>query len=77
MIIPIKCVTCGEVLADKYVYYTMEVNRQKLNNNESLENIKYLDKNTTKKSVEGEVLDKLGLTKYCCRRIMLTHVDIE
>jgi len=77
MIIPIKCVTCGEVLADKYVYYTMEVNRQKLNNNESLENIKYLDKNTTKKSVEGEVLDKLGLTKYCCRRIMLTHVDLE
>ena len=77
MIIPIKCVTCGEVLADKYIYYTMEVNRQKLNNNESLENIKYLDKNTTKKSVEGEVLDKLGLTKYCCRRIMLTHVDIE
>lgn len=77
MIIPIKCVTCGEVLADKYIYYTMEVNRQKLNNNESLENIKYLDKNTTKKSVEGEVLDKLGLTKYCCRRIMLTHVDLE
>ena len=66
-----------QVLADKYIYYTMEVNRQKLNNNESLENIKYLDKNTTKKSVEGEVLDKLGLTKYCCRRIMLTHVDIE
>ena len=77
MIIPIKCVTCGEVLADKYVYYTMEVNRQKLKNNETLDNIKYLDKNTTKKSVEGEVLDKLELTKYCCRRIMLTHVDIE
>ena len=77
MIIPIKCVTCGEVLADKYVYYTMEVNRQKLINNENLDNIKYLDKNTTKKSVEGEVLDKLGLTKYCCRRIILTHVDIE
>ena len=77
MIIPIKCVTCGEVLADKYVYYTMEVNRQKLKNNENLDNIKYLDKNTTKKSVEGEVLDKLELTKYCCRRIMLTHVDIE
>jgi len=77
MIIPIKCVTCGEVLADKYVYYTMEVNRQKLKNNENLDNIKYLDKNTTKKSVEGEVLDKLGLTKYCCRRIILTHVDIE
>ena len=24
-----------------------------------------------------EVLDSLGLTNVCCRRIMLTHVDIE
>jgi DNA-directed RNA polymerase I, II, and III subunit RPABC5 len=29
------------------------------------------------KTVEGEVLDSLGLNKYCCRRHMLTHVDIE
>jgi DNA-directed RNA polymerase I, II, and III subunit RPABC5 len=24
----------------------------------------------------GEALDKLNLKKYCCRRIILTHVDI-
>ena len=29
------------------------------------------------KTPEGEVLDFLGLNKYCCRRHMLTHVDIE
>ena len=23
-----------------------------------------------------EALDKLGLTKYCCRRMLLTHVDL-
>ena len=32
MIIPIKCFTCGEVLADKYRYYLQEVNRIKIEN---------------------------------------------
>ena len=36
----------------------------------------YLDENNIKKT-PGEVLDKLNLTKMCCRRHMLTHVDIE
>ena len=35
------------------------------------------DENNIKKTPEGEVLDKLHLTKMCCRRHMLTHVDIE
>lgn len=25
---------------------------------------------------EKEALDMLGLTRYCCRRILLTHVDL-
>ena len=29
------------------------------------------------KTPEGEVLDKLGFNKMCCRRHLLTHVDIE
>ena len=28
------------------------------------------------KTIEGEVLDYLQLHKQCCRRHMLTHVDI-
>lgn len=24
----------------------------------------------------GEVLDSLGIKKYCCRRMLLSHVDI-
>jgi DNA-directed RNA polymerase I, II, and III subunit RPABC5 len=31
----------------------------------------------TDKTAEGEMLDKLRLNKICCRRHMLTHVDIE
>ena len=25
---------------------------------------------------EGDALDELGLKRYCCRRMMLTHVDL-
>lgn len=25
---------------------------------------------------EGEALDELGLKRYCCRRMILTHVDL-
>ena len=36
----------------------------------------YLDSNNIKKTAEGKVMDDLGLTRMCCRRHMLTHVDI-
>ena len=41
------------------------------------EKVVYLTKDTIDKTPEGEVLDKLLLNKMCCRRHMLTHVDIE
>jgi DNA-directed RNA polymerase subunit N (RpoN/RPB10) len=73
MIIPVKCFTCGNVLANKYRYYQREV--RKLKNDTS--SVVYLTKENTKKTPEGEVLDALKLNKICCRRHMLTHVDIE
>jgi DNA-directed RNA polymerase subunit N (RpoN/RPB10) len=77
MIIPIKCFTCGKLLADKYLYYQSEVRKIKLSKNIDEEKVLYLDENSLKKTPEGEVLDKIKLTKMCCRRHMLTHVDIE
>jgi DNA-directed RNA polymerase I, II, and III subunit RPABC5 len=77
MIIPIKCFTCGKVLADKYLFYQKEVRKLKLEQNIELNRVIYLDENNYKKTPEGIVLDKINLTKICCRRHMLTHVDIE
>ena len=31
MIIPVRCMTCGKVLADKYQYYCIEVRKMKMN----------------------------------------------
>lgn len=78
MIIPIRCFTCGKTLADKWDWYQDEVKKleKKLEEQgekaeEVLEGSKYFDKVRS-----GEILDRLGLTRYCCRRHMLGQVDM-
>lgn len=34
--------------------------------------LKLLEQDVT----EGEALDRLSLKRYCCRRMLLTHVDL-
>ena len=77
MIIPVKCFTCGNVLAYKYRFYTQEVRRMKIQQGADIEKVVYLTKDNIEKTPEGQVLDNLKLTNVCCRRHMLTHVDIE
>jgi|TARA_B100000989_G_C19508718_1_gene457814 DNA-directed RNA polymerase subunit N len=77
MIIPIKCFTCGNVLADKYRYFQDEVRRMKIQKGADTQKVVYLTKDNMEKTAEGTVLDNLRLTNVCCRRHMLTHVDIE
>lgn len=76
MIIPVKCFTCGMVLANKYEYYCKEVRKLKIEKGIKEETM-YFTKLNNKKTEEGHVLDNMGLTKMCCRRSMLTHVDIS
>jgi len=77
MIIPIKCFTCGMVLADKYRYYSEEVRKRKMSKDMDVDKVLYLTKEFSEKTPEGYVMDELGLNKVCCRRHMLTHVDID
>jgi len=77
MPIPIKCFTCGNVLANKYEAYKEKVREEKIKNKESTDRIVYLTHANTTKSIEGRTLDELQFKKMCCRTIMLTHVDIN
>jgi DNA-directed RNA polymerase subunit N (RpoN/RPB10) len=82
MIIPVKCVTCGKVIADKYRYYLNKVREKKLEeqpggDDVAIDKVLYLTKDYHEKTIEGRVLDDLFITKMCCRRHFLTHVDIE
>ena len=84
MLIPVRCYTCGEVLADKWIPYITAIQNDKnsadgeVDPEKDLLELKYIDVKDPKpeKSIEGKVLDELGLHKYCCRRMMLGNVHI-
>jgi DNA-directed RNA polymerase subunit N len=71
MIIPVRCYTCGNLLGNKYAFFCRERNQR------TDKKIQYFDANNKDKTDDAICLDKLGLSKICCRNVMLSHVDIE
>ena len=61
----------------EYRLYLAEVRRKKIAQGLKVDKVVYLSKENIEKTPEGIVLDDLGLNNVCCRRHMLTHVDIE
>lgn len=55
MIIPVRCFTCGALIADKWNKFSERVARGE---------------------DPAKVLDELGVRRYCCRRMFLSHVDL-
>jgi len=76
MIIPIRCFTCGKVIADKWYGYLKLVEEEKEKKGQTDDSILNLNSNEVEKTPEGIALDKLKLNRYCCRRMMLSHVDL-
>ena len=82
MLIPPRCFTCGEIIADKWDIYIKTVNERKNKNTETFKenelDIQYIDitKKSVEKSIEGKVLDEMGLHKYCCRLPFLSTVHL-
>lgn len=55
MIIPIRCFSCGAVIAHKWEECT----------------------ELTISGIEmADALDKVGLMRYCCRRMYVGHIDL-
>jgi len=82
MIIPVKCFTCGSLVSDKWMSFISETTERKNLSKENvssdldIEYIKITEDGSIKKSIEGEVLDELGVHKYCCRRMFLGNVHL-
>ena len=55
MIIPVRCFTCGTVVASHWDTFF---------------------KRTAGGEDARKVLDELGLKRYCCRRMLLSNVDL-
>lgn len=76
MIIPIRCVSCNNVLAGKWLSYLDKVKElKKKDGRPENDEIQYLNQLTTK-TAEGKALDELDINRMCCRRHILTHVDL-
>ena len=74
MIIPIRCMSCGSIIADKWMYYVNELKKRK--GRYSPEDRFYMDGTQIPQTVEMEVMTKLGMKRPCCRKHFLTHVDL-
>jgi DNA-directed RNA polymerase subunit N (RpoN/RPB10) len=73
MIIPIRCMNCGKVLADKWTYYQERV--KQLRGSAPPITI-YIDGSSIPETVEKRAMDELGFNRYCCRKHFLTHKDL-
>jgi len=77
MIIPVRCFTCNKVIGNKWTYYqervkemmdTKEIDDSDVNND--------VINSRDGKEPRGKILDDMGITRVCCRRHMLSHVDL-
>lgn len=55
MIIPVRCFTCGRLIASEFEAFK---------------------KRTEEGQPPKQVLDDVGLKLFCCRRMVLSHVDL-
>ena len=82
MIIPVRCFECGKILANKYEYYKKRVMEEKVKKNINPDQPSVIDINSDdiEKTIEGKVLDELGLDcqyHMCCRLRIFTHIDLS
>ncbi len=68
MIIPIRCFTCSKIIGNKYEKYVKLLEEKNKNN-------KYIN-NQDDTIDNSDIFKKLKLKRYCCRRMLLTHVDL-
>jgi DNA-directed RNA polymerase subunit N (RpoN/RPB10) len=74
MLPPVRCFTCGKVIADKYEYYVKEV--LSMSSKDKKEEKPKVDMRHFDGTFTGPILDKLGLDRYCCRRMILGTEDM-
>lgn len=73
MLIPMRCMNCGKVLADKWLWYQQRLRDLQ---GDAYGKRTYFDGSSVPVTKEAEVMKELGLSRYCCKKTLLTHVDL-
>ena len=73
MIIPVRCVSCGKLLSDKWEYYKQRLRELK---GDEFGKRTYFTGGELLNTPERQIFEELHLSRYCCRKVLLTHVDL-
>lgn len=74
MIIPVKCFTCGMVLANKWNYFVRrckEIEEENKENSVTDSPSPFFERN-----FKIKIFEELQLERYCCKRHLMGHVDL-
>jgi len=79
MIIPIRCFTCNNIISHLWEDYLDEIQKKKIEETgENPRKTRFVNtEQLEEKTIEGKVLDKLKIKRYCCRRMFLSCVDLS
>ena len=66
MIIPVRCFTCGKVISQVYEEFRKRYNEYQ----------KAVHSGEKPKETPKQILDDVGIDRYCCRRMIISHVDL-
>ena len=77
MIIPVRCFTCNNVIGSKYKKYKELNEKYRTSMDEDIISTIDNKEEFEKKIAQGiEIFNKIGIKRYCCKRHLLTHVDL-
>lgn len=66
MIIPVRCFTCGTIIAPKYEEYKKRCEEYQ----------RAVNAGEKPKETPQQILNDLQVERYCCRRMIVSHVDL-
>ena len=72
MIFPIRCFTCGKLLADKWLPYSEGLQQAY----DKAANLPKKVSLTSEESESHKLFVKFNISRPCCRRMFLGHVDM-
>ncbi len=66
VIIPVRCFTCGKVIGPAYEEFKKRCELYQ----------KALSSGEQPRETPKQILDSLAIERYCCRRMIISHVDL-
>lgn len=73
MLIPICCFHCNKLLGNKISYYERRLKEEK---GDAFGKPRYFDGKNNLDTPEKKIYEELKLIRYCCRKTLLTSVDL-